>query len=79
MRIDDLYHVAVAAFGRVSVGRVWGTNTEGGEFESVLVRLFHYRAERIVAIDVFEIEDLELALARFEELDVNRSGSERSE
>jgi hypothetical protein len=67
VRVDDLYDVAISPRGRVSVSCMWGVNLEGGAFESYVVRLFRYRSEQIIAIDVFEIEDLDAALARFEE------------
>jgi hypothetical protein len=73
VRVDDLRQVAVAPHGRVCVGRMWGSNIEGGEFESYLVRLFLYQSGRIVRIEVFEIEDLDTALARFEELSAELS------
>jgi ketosteroid isomerase-like protein len=68
VRTDELHTAAVAPDGRVSVGRMWGRNTEGGDFESNVVWLFLYRAGRVARIEVFEVEDLEAALARFEEL-----------
>jgi hypothetical protein len=68
LHVDDLYHAAVAPHGRVSVSRMSGHNAEGGEFESCLVRHFRYRSGQIVAIEVFEVGDLDAALARFEAL-----------
>jgi ketosteroid isomerase-like protein len=64
---ETLYHVAVAPHGALSVGRWFGT-TGGGEFESLFVRLVQYGAASAIRAELFELEDLELARARFEEL-----------
>ncbi len=45
-----------------------GTNAEGGEFESVFVGLSLYRGARLVGVELFELEDLDAARARFQEL-----------
>jgi hypothetical protein len=45
-----------------------GTNAEGGEFESFSVRLWLYRDQRVVQVELFELDDLDRALARFAEL-----------
>jgi ketosteroid isomerase-like protein len=68
LRLDMLYGVAAAPHGRVGVGRTWGTNAEGGEFESVYVSLLHHPQDRLAGIELFEPEDLDVALARFEAL-----------
>jgi class 3 adenylate cyclase/tetratricopeptide (TPR) repeat protein/ketosteroid isomerase-like protein len=65
---DTLYYVAVAEPGSLGVGRLFGTLVDGGPFESVFVRLSVYRGGRVVGIELFEIEDLDRARARFEEL-----------
>jgi hypothetical protein len=65
---DVLYHVAVAAHGSLSVGRMFGTRRDGGPFESVFVRLNRYEGGRNVGMELFELEDLERATARFAEL-----------
>ncbi|HTY18680.1 MAG TPA: nuclear transport factor 2 family protein, partial [Myxococcota bacterium] len=69
---DVLYHVARGPHGSLGVGRMFGTLLEGGEFESVFVRLNVYRDGRVVGTELFEVDDLERAKARFEEL---RDGS----
>jgi class 3 adenylate cyclase len=66
-RFDMLYVAASAEHGNVIVARWSGRNTEGGEFESYSVALTRYRGERVVAFEAFEPEELERALARFEE------------
>ncbi|HYC23564.1 MAG TPA: nuclear transport factor 2 family protein, partial [Candidatus Bathyarchaeia archaeon] len=65
---DVLYHVAAERHGSLSVGRMFGTLAGGGEFESVYVRLNLYEGNRCTGTELFEIEDLALARARFEEL-----------
>ncbi len=45
-----------------------GTNTEGGEFESLYVVLLRCRGDRIDVVERFEVEDLDKAVARLEEL-----------
>jgi hypothetical protein len=65
---EFLYNAAVSSRGRVSVMRRAGTNTEGGAVESLYVLLMLYRDEKIARFEVFELEQLDVALARFEEL-----------
>jgi ketosteroid isomerase-like protein len=65
---DNLYVVAEEPRGFLSVARTFGTLTTGGEFESVFVRLAMYRDGRMVTVEQFELEDLDVARARFEEL-----------
>ena len=52
----------------LAIGRQFGTLVDGGEFESVFVRLLLFRADRLVVIEQFELEDLDRARARFAEL-----------
>ena len=67
--IETLYTVALGEHGLLEVARVFGTlAASGGAFETVYARLGIWRGERIVAMELFEPEDLELARARFEEL-----------
>ena len=42
----------------------------GGAFESVFVRLNRYESGRCIGAELFELEDIEGAKARFEELGV---------
>ena len=65
---ETLYHVAVEQHGSLNVGRLYGTLIDGGEFESVFVRLGLYRGGQYVGTELFEIEDLDVARARFEQL-----------
>ena len=78
LRVDELYQVATTPHGRVSVGRMWGSNTEGGDFESCFVRFQHYPNGWLLRAEIYEVEDLDTALARFEELG-REAGAEDSE
>jgi class 3 adenylate cyclase len=55
-------------YGSVSAGRIFGTFPEGGPFEGQLVWLFICRGGRITRLEIFEIEDVDAARARFAEL-----------
>ena len=68
VRIDCLYHVAIANGGRVSVMRTSGVNTEGGEVESFFVLLALYREEKVSRFEMFEMKHIDEAVARLEEL-----------
>ncbi len=67
-RIDILYSPAVSANGRVNVARNSGRNREGGLVESFFVSLLLYGEEKIIRSEMFELEQLDAALARLEEL-----------
>jgi class 3 adenylate cyclase/ketosteroid isomerase-like protein len=65
---ETLYYVADAEEASLNVGRMFGTLRDGGAFESLFVRLARFRDGRFVEVELYELEDLELALARFAEL-----------
>jgi hypothetical protein len=66
-------------YGAVTVNRRFGTTLAGGgEFESELLYLFTVAGGRITRVEMFEIEDLEAALSRFEELRPARQPEEES-
>ena len=67
-RVDFLYYAAVTRQGRVIVSRTWGTNTEGGAVELLLVVLMLHSEDKIDRMEFFEPEELSAVLARFEEL-----------
>ena len=67
-RLEDLYTVAVRADARVSLSRWWGTNRAGGAFEIMMAAMACYRDGRLAGIEIWEPEDLDAAVARFEEL-----------
>lgn len=65
---EQLYTVAGGRHGLLSVMRLFGTLAEGGAFESVFVHLARFQGDRFVGNELFELEDLDVARARFEEL-----------
>jgi hypothetical protein len=65
---DNLYIVAQEQHGSLAVARTFGTLRTGGEFESVFVRMMLSRGDRIAALEQFELEELDVARARFEAL-----------
>jgi hypothetical protein len=66
--METLRYLAQERHGSLSMVRVFGTLAEGGEFESLNLRLVLYRGDQIAGIELFEPEDLDRAKARFEEL-----------
>jgi ketosteroid isomerase-like protein len=66
--VETLYSVAVEAHGTLEVARNFGMLRDGGPFESIYVRIGLVRGDRLVAVEMFEAEDLEVARARFAEL-----------
>jgi len=70
LRVDALYNVSIAEHGIVYVARWSGANTEGGEFDAVYVCLGLLRNRRPAGLEIFELEQLDAALARFEALRV---------
>jgi hypothetical protein len=65
---EPMYTVARGRHGLLSVMRLFGTLAEGGPFESVYVNLLRFQGDRFVGAELFELEDLDVARARFEEL-----------
>ena len=65
---EPLYYIVSDEHGSLTMGHTFGTLAGGGEFESVFLSLWLYRGGRPVALERFEPDDLDLALARFEEL-----------
>jgi len=51
------------------LNRWWGTNREGGAFEIMTAAMVCYRDGRVAGLEVWEPEDLDAAVARFEGLD----------
>jgi len=68
--IEPLYYVATDPRGSVfvAVGHTLGTSHDGGEFESVFVQVVFHRGGRIAGAELFELDDLDAALARYEAL-----------
>ncbi|HVH16845.1 MAG TPA: nuclear transport factor 2 family protein, partial [Myxococcota bacterium] len=65
---DTLYQLALEEHGSLSVGRTHGRLAEGGAVESVFLRLNEYTGGRVVGMELFELESLDAARARFEAL-----------
>jgi ketosteroid isomerase-like protein len=65
---ETMYTVARARHGLLGVMRLFGTLAEGGPFESVYVHLGQFEGDRFVGTELFELEDLDVARARFEAL-----------
>jgi len=66
--VESLYYVATSAHGLLDVGRIFGTLAGGGAFESPFVRVSSFRDGRIIGAELFEIDDLDAARKRFEQL-----------
>ncbi len=66
--IESLYYIATERDCHLSIGHTSGTLITGGEFESVFVQLVHWSGGRPIAVELFELEELDIARARFEEL-----------
>jgi ketosteroid isomerase-like protein len=61
-------YLAVEPHGCLLLGYSGGTLAEGGEFEQEFLSLWRFRGGRLVGLEMFEVEDLERARARLEEL-----------
>jgi len=70
---ETIYEIATAPHSVLAVGHNIGTLKEGGPFESVFVQLVRFSDGRLVGAELFEIEDLDVARARFEELGAERT------
>src|SRR5207244_9041730 len=66
--IECMYEVATAKHGFLAVAHTFGTLAEGGAFEFFPVLLELFRGDQIAGAELFELEDLDVARARFEEL-----------
>ena len=66
---EDLYQIAVVEpHGVLSLARTYGHFTDGGEFESVFLRLQRHPYGRWLGTDLYELDDLDLARTRLAEL-----------
>jgi hypothetical protein len=66
VQIDDApFGIAVERHGSVGVARIVGTLASGGAFESYRVNVAIVERGRISRLEVFELDDLPAALARF--------------
>lgn len=65
---ERLYYLAEESYGVLAVGHTFGTLNDGGAFESVFLQMGLYGANGLRGAELFELEDLDRAWARFEEL-----------
>jgi hypothetical protein len=75
VRLEMLYEVRRAPNAFLGVLRWFGTNAEAGEFEAVFLGVTRIQDERQVGTDLFEIDEMDTALARFEELSAQTAPS----
>jgi len=66
---------AYAPHGAVTVNRRFGALAGGGHYESEFLWLFTVGGGRITRVEMFEIEDVDAALARFDALCAERGGA----
>jgi class 3 adenylate cyclase/tetratricopeptide (TPR) repeat protein/ketosteroid isomerase-like protein len=69
----SLYHLADDPHGTLSIAHSFGTLANGGAFESVYVMISLYGPDGLAGVELFELDDLELARARFAELAADRT------
>jgi ketosteroid isomerase-like protein/tetratricopeptide (TPR) repeat protein len=67
-RWDTRYRIADGPHGFLDLNCMWGTNAEGGDFESPFIALQLYRGGRLHDGEMFEVDHFDEALARFEAL-----------
>jgi hypothetical protein len=65
---ETLYIVALEPHGMLMVARNFGKLREGGEFESPYLRIMLHQGDRLVGVEMFELDHLDRARARFEAL-----------
>src|SRR4029077_209535 len=66
VQIDDgPFCLAVEPHGSVGVARIFGTLASGGTFESHRVNVWTAAGGRVTRLEVFELDDLAAAMARF--------------
>ena len=65
---ETVSRVAISENGTLSVGRTVGTIKQGGDFENLFVRLFMTDGQLLTRVELFELEDMDVAKARFQSL-----------
>ena len=73
-----MYDVATAEHGVLAVGHTIGTLAESGAFESVFGQIVLFQGDQVVGVELFELEDLDAARARFEKLRPDLPSASRS-
>jgi ketosteroid isomerase-like protein len=66
--VEPMYTVAKSEQAVLDVGHTFGTLADGGAFEFVWALLALFRDGELVGLELFEIEDLDVAWARFDAL-----------
>jgi ketosteroid isomerase-like protein len=72
-RTEAPRYLAWNQWGVVRVVRLFGTQRDGGEFENVFLGVLMTDGDRIERYELFDIDDVDAALARFEELCAERA------
>ena len=63
-----LYFLADEPHGTLSIAHSFGTLADGGAFESVYAMIMLYGPDGMTGVELFELDDLDTAKARFAEL-----------
>jgi hypothetical protein len=63
-----LYFLADEPHGTLSIARSFGTLAQGGDFESVYAMITLYGPDDLAGVELFDLEDLDAARTRFDEL-----------
>jgi len=72
-----LYFLADEQHATLSIARTFGTLAQGGDFESVYAMISLYGPDDLAGVELFELDDLDAARARFEELRPDPSRASR--
>ncbi len=62
-----LYFLADEPHATLSIARSFGTLAQGGDFDSVYAMIMVYGRDDLAGVELFELDDLDAARARFEE------------
>ena len=68
---QTLHFLADEPHGTLSIAHSFGTLADGGAFESVYAMIMLYGPDGMRGVELFEVDDLEAAKARFAELGAN--------
>ncbi|HJQ85102.1 MAG TPA: hypothetical protein VKA21_13545 [Candidatus Binatia bacterium] len=77
MRLDHILRISPAA--ELLVGRLFGTVAGGGDFETAVVNVIAHDGTRPHAIEAYDLDQLDVALARYDELTATATGPTRIE
>jgi hypothetical protein len=73
VQLSQTHVLAQDSYGEVGVTRAWGTSREGGAFEVLMIGIGIVANGQYTRLEVFDIEDVDRALARFTELGAERN------